>query len=85
MMHQNKCSCEAYFHVNGIVSNKSIIYLSITLRRAAYINDKRPGIATFMDTTTLCIAKNSFYKRLKCMKIIKFEWTNGIDANNNGT
>jgi len=49
------------------------------LKTSAYINDRLPGIAHFMDTSRLKIGKQSFPNRLSNMKAIKFDWTRGID------
>jgi len=40
--------------------------------------DRLHGRAVFMDSSRLKIGKNAFPNRLKCMKSIKFGWTDGI-------
>lgn len=44
-----------------------------------HFNDRKPGIALFMDKSKLNIEKNCLYNRLKGVKIITVQWTNGID------
>jgi len=55
--------------------------LSAELSRAAYINDRKPGIETFMDTSRLRIRHHCFYNRLNSMKNANFQWTYGIEKN----
>jgi len=55
--------------------------LSAELRRAAYVNERKPGIATFRDTSRQRISRHSFNNRLNSMRNVKFEWTNGIKKN----
>jgi len=52
--------------------------LTNKLLARCYINDRRPGIGTFHDTSRLRIGRNSFVNRLEMLKKVNFSWTNGI-------
>jgi len=56
--------------------------ISQKLKHAAYINDRLPGIASMMDSSRLKIGKHSLPNRLRCLRKVKFKWTDGINKNN---
>lgn len=53
--------------------------LSAELQKTSYINDRKPGVATFMDTSRLKIGRYSFCNRLSSMKNVNFDWITGIE------
>jgi len=53
--------------------------LSHKIRNNAYLNNRKPGLATFMDSSRLKIGRNSLQNRLKMMTSVKFKWTTGIN------
>jgi len=55
--------------------------MSTLLRTMAYINDRNPGKAIFMDTSRLRIGRYCLANRLSFMREIKFDWTQGIEEN----
>jgi len=55
--------------------------LGIKLQNLLYINDRCPGWGITMDCSRHKIGKNSFPNRLQCLRLINFDWTNGINLN----
>jgi len=55
--------------------------MSTVLRSKAYINDRNPGKAIFIDSSRLRIGRHCLANRLSFMKDIKFDWTQGIEDN----
>jgi len=53
--------------------------MSLQLQKAAYINNRKPGVASFMDGSKLQIGKNYLYNRLNSVNNIAFQWTNGVN------
>jgi len=53
--------------------------LTSKMRAAAYINDRQPLRAYFMDTSRLRIGKHSLPNRVNSMRTIAFDWVGGID------
>jgi len=55
--------------------------LTSKLKASAYINDRQPQRAYFMDTSRLRIGKHSLPNRMNSMCSISFNWIGGIDKN----
>jgi len=54
--------------------------LSDKLVNKRYINDRKPGIGIFPDTSRLKIGRHSLTNRLEMMKKVSFNWTKGIST-----
>jgi len=55
--------------------------MSTPLRSKAYINDRNPGKAIFIDSSQSRIGRHCLANRLSFMRDIKFDWTQGIEDN----
>jgi len=55
------------------------LWLTHRLKSSCYINDRKPGIGSFTDTSRLKIGHHSLPNRLKLMKRVTFDWTQGIN------
>jgi len=53
--------------------------MSLQLQKVVYINNRKPGVASFMDGSKLRIGKNFLYNRLSSVHNIAIQWTNGIN------
>jgi len=53
--------------------------ISQKIRNNAYLNNCKPGIATFMYSSRLKIGRNSLQNRVKMMMSVRFKWTTGIN------
>jgi len=53
--------------------------LSQRLRSSCYINDHKPGIGSFIDSSRLKIGRHSLANRLQMMKRVTFDWTQGLN------
>jgi len=56
--------------------------LGIKLRAKSYINDRKPGRATIMDSSRWKIGRFSLSNRLLCLKRVNFDWCHGLSSDN---
>jgi len=73
-------SCNAKMAITLTNLGKSGPRLSDKLINKRYINDRRPGIRIFPDTSRLKIGRHSLTNRLEMLKKVKFNWTKGISS-----
>jgi len=53
--------------------------MSQKIKNSCFENDRNPGIASSWDTSRLRIGRHSLVNRLRCLKAVKFKWTNEIN------
>jgi len=71
--------CNAKVAIELTNLNKDGPQLSEKMYARCYVNERRPGLGTFMDESRLRIGRNSLPNRLEVMKSINFDWFGDIN------
>jgi len=71
--------CNAKVAIELTNLNKDGPRLSEKMHARCYVNERRPGLGTFMDESRLRIGRNSLPNRLEVMKSINFDWFGDIN------